>query len=151
MLAVPQKTIAAVPPWTTACSAGATIQRIDLGVYSVVDNYLTLAAGMTGDVVARYNVINTTTVRRPAWSMLELGYLDNNVGSAVTATLFQFDPCENVLTTICSVTSVDGLTCQNCALPANSFDFGADVYFVEVTVSRSAATQDVRAESLRIF
>jgi hypothetical protein len=148
-LAVPQKTIAAAPPWTTACSAGATLQRIDLDHYSVFDNYLTLAPGELGPIVARYNVTNTTTVRRPAWTTFELGYLDTDPSGSVTATLVQFDPCENVLTPICTVTSVDNLTCQNCTnLPP--FDFANFVYYVEVTVSRSTDTQTVRAESLRL-
>ena len=149
MLAVPQKTIAAAPPWTTACSAGATLQRIDLDHYSVFENYLTLAGGELGPIVARYNVTNTTTVRRPAWTTLELGYL-TDPGASVTATLVQFDPCENVLTTICSVPSVDNQTCQPCSLPAMAFDFANFVYYIEVTVSRSDQGQTARAESLRL-
>ena len=153
ILAVPPKTIAQIPVWTTACSAGATIQKIDLASYSVVNNYLTFAAGKTGDVVARYNVTNVTGVPMPLWTTLQLGYYDIDVNTKVTATLYQLDPCENVVMPICGpVTSNDdGDNCVTCQFPAGAIDFNTKVYWVDVIINRTATGQVVRAESLRIY
>ena len=139
--------------WTTPCSAGATIDEASQAVYLTSAQYLTFAAGQVGTVQARYDVTNTAfpSASNPPWTIMELDCFDNNPAVSVTATLFEYDPCEHVLTQLCAITSADmGNQCIPCQFPPNTFDFVNNVYWVQLNIVRNNAALVVRANSLRI-
>lgn len=152
LLAGPASSFAQFSGWTTPCSAGATIERRALGLYSVFQNYLTFRNGTTGSVTARYDVTNNSIPpsSNPPWKNFELACFDNDPTTAVKATLYQYTPCQQLLA-LCTINSTDiGQQCPRCQeLPP--FDFVNNVYWVEVTISRTDSKKTVRADSLRIF
>jgi hypothetical protein len=141
--------------WTAVASTG-VVDESAVGIYAFGSTNLGYnGAGSLNPIVARYNVTNTFgggTSDVPPWSVLELGYFDNNVGSAVTATLFRVSPCNGVQTVVCSVTSIDNAasTCNSCPFPAGSINFAASLYYVEVKISRNAVALSPQALTLRI-
>jgi hypothetical protein len=71
----------------------------------------------------------------------------------VRADLFQVDPCTGTQTVICSVGSVDATapTCRKCVF-APTINFGGRLYYVQVTLTRSASTAPAPSLfTLRIF
>jgi hypothetical protein len=139
--------------WMTPCSSGGMIDESSTGLYQVFGSQLWHKAGATGDVVSRYDVINTSDTATPAWTTLELGYLDTGSNGSITATLWQVDPCTGAATSICSVTSANSASakCVECTFASDTFNFGTNFYFVNVTVSRSTTTATARANTVRIF
>lgn len=141
--------------WTAVASSG-DIDETSLGLFAVQGPLLFHAPGAVGNVVARYNVTNTFgggVSDFPGWNTLELGYFDAAAGTQVTATLFQVNPCTGASVIVCVVTSVDNAApaCATCMFGGGAFNFGNFLYFVEVTVQRAAAAQNVSARTLRIF
>ncbi len=99
----------------------------------------------TGDIVARYQVTNTYgsgTSKMPAWTTLWGTYLDNSASGSVTVKLFEVDQCSGTETQLCSISSSDSAAsqCTSCTFASNTFDFSANTYYVEVTLSRSATS-----------
>lgn len=141
------------PVWTAAASTGA-IDESSLGLYSTNFTSLTYLAGSPSlnRVVARYNVTNLDGTVNPLWNTLELGYFDNSPSGSVTATLFQANNCSGAVTLLCSVTSTDASTnsCIRCPFTA-PFDFTKNVYWVEVSISRSSAAVSPQALSVRLY
>src|SRR5262245_35933147 len=140
--------------WTSACSAGATIDETSTGLYQVNGAALFFRAGRVGTVIARYDVVNTAvpSVPVPPWTTLELGYIDP-IGGNVNATLFKVDLCTGKTTTICTVRSGVSSTgaCAVCTFPAFTLNFLTNVYFVQVSVTRGVTTIDPQATTLRVF
>jgi hypothetical protein len=140
--------------WSSACSAGITIEEISLMNYRLLGSSLLHRAGTTGIVRGRLNVTNTSVPNTPTppWTTLELGYLDKGAGS-VNAELFVADPCTGAIASICSVTSQDGPrgACVTCTFPATTFNFLTEIYYVQVKVTRDSVTDDVRANTIRIY
>jgi hypothetical protein len=139
-------------PWSSTCSAGATIDEASAGLYQLNGPSLLFAPGAVGQIVARYNVTNTTGMPVAPWNNLALGYGDP-VGGLITATLFQVNYCTGIRMAICSVVSGAGIgVCGVCAFPAGTvINFNANLYQVELQVNKPAAGINVRANTLEIF
>lgn len=145
------------PVWTAVASTG----TIDEASYTPVNFAFNgsglgfLGASTTPSIVARYNVTNLGGGSNPLWSNLELGAIDTSgaAGNQVTATLIQVKPCNGTQAIICSTTSVTNTAgvCTRCTFAPNTFDFTQFLYYVEVTVSRTASTVTEQALTLRIF
>ena len=147
---------AAAGTWTSICAAGATIDESSMSKYAVSGapaTSLTMKAGATGNVVARYDVTNTAvpSTLLPAWTTLELGYTDTGNGG-VSATLYLVNPCTGGTVQICKVSSIDNQNCGTCTFGAGIIDFQNLLYFVEVVLNRPAAEDPLpKATTLRIF
>jgi len=113
------------------------------------------AATATGTIVARYPVTNvwgSSNSFMPPWSTLEMAHIDNSPSAVVSARLVEVDRCTNIETTVCSVSSVDGptaTTCRRCSW-VPPLDFGNNVYYVEVRVSRSVTNVTASLQHLNI-
>ena len=142
----------------TAVGSTAVVDESAAGIYAFGTNNLTYLGGSasTASIVARFNVTNTwggSSLDTPPWTTMQMGYLDTNAAVSVRADLFQVDPCTGAQTVICSVGSLDSTapTCRTCSLAA-PLNFAANVYYVQVTLSRTAATATPPSLiSLRIF
>lgn len=141
--------------WTAVASTG-TVDEAAVGIFAFGANPTSFgysAASMsTAPIVARYNVTDVSGTQKPAWTNLELGYLENAAGAVVTAQLFQVDPCSGQRTLICGVSSVNSPlpNCVRCTFDTQ-IDFGQYLYYVEVTVSRNSTALNPTANTLRIF
>lgn len=145
---------AATGTWTAVASTG-VVDESAVGIYSFGSTNLTYLGGSASvaPIVARYDVTNTWAVSdTPPWTTLELGYFDSSPSSTVRAELFQVDRCTGIQKLICTVNSVDFTTstCGHCtlAVPAN---FGINLYYVQVTLTRTIPTVTPQALTLRIF
>ena len=137
--------------WTSACSAGATIDEADLSQYQVDKSSLFFASGETGIILARYNVTNTTGDDTPPYTTFELGYTDTSTLGSVTAFLYEVDPCTGLRVEICRVVSIDNTTCNTCTFPNTTFNFATNLYFVTVQLSRTSTAANPMANTLRIY
>jgi hypothetical protein len=140
--------------WTSICSVGA-IDEADLALYSVNFSSLTFKSGATGNILARYNVTNTSVPadNTPPYTTLELGSLDTSVFGSVQAILYEINPCTGAIAEICRVTSTTQSTadCNTCTFPNTTFNFSTNLYYVSVTLSRSISSATTQANTLRIF
>jgi hypothetical protein len=143
---------AQVSPWTSPCSAGATIDEGSRNLYATFSNYLTFRTGQVGTVQARYDVVNASASTNPPWGFIQLDCIDSLPGDSVSATLFQYTPCIAELKTICTITSNDsGEQCPVCQFDPATFVFINNVYWVTVNITRNNANDNVRANAVRIF
>ena len=123
------------------------------------------ASASLAPITLRYNVTNTFETgplgpNQPTWQFLELGSTAPP-GSAVTATLFRVKQCNGDRAIICSVTNSNQLLpappnppgiCRICQFPAGSVNFSGSLFYVEVTLTRTATTAaSPAAHTLRIF
>jgi hypothetical protein len=152
VLAVALPLAAATGPWTAVASTG-VLDESAAGIYAAgtTDLGYSPASGSVANIVARYNVTNTWSTDTPPWTILELGYFDNSAASAVNAVLFKVDPCTGAQTVVCSVTSFDSAaaTCNSCQF-APTINFATNLYYVQVTISRTTAAVSPKALTLRI-
>ena len=137
--------------WSAVASTGA----IDLKSQNLGETRATVLRfrnGAEGIMTARYNVTNPSDNASPGWTTLELGYHDNDPKVAVTAVLYQVDPCTGGSVPIARVESSDqqGNTCRTASIGA-AFDFTNKLYYVLVTVTRVSPDALVSARSLRIY
>lgn len=154
LLAAPVASFAQTGHWTSVGSAGVTIDEAALRTYAVDGGDLSFAAGKTGTINARYNVVNTANVNleMPVWNTLEIGYTDLSLAGSVRAFLWKVDPCTGNRVLLCSVTSDDnGPACKTCQFPNNSFDFLTNLYFVGVVMTRTDEAANPILHTLRIF
>jgi len=141
--------------WTAVASTG-VVDESAVGIYAFGTTNLGYnGAGSVAPIVARYNVTNTLgggVSDITPWTVLELGYFDNNAGSSVTATLFRVNPCTGAQAVVCSVTSFDSAvsTCNSCGFAAGAVNFANSLYYVEVKIGRNAAALNPQALTLRI-
>jgi len=141
--------------WTAVASTG-VVDESAVGIYAFGSTNLGYnGAGSLSSIVARYNVTNTFgggVSDTPPWTILELGFFDNNVGSSVSATLFRVSPCTGAVTAICTANSFDNAasTCTSCQFPPTTFNFAASLYYVEVKIGRNAVALNPQALTLRI-
>jgi hypothetical protein len=141
--------------WTAVASTG-VVDESATGIYAFGTTNLGYnGAGSLNPIVARYNVTNTLgggVSDTPPWTILELGFFDNNAGSSVAATLFRVNPCTGVQTAICTASSFDNAAsaCTFCQFPANTFNFATNLYYVEVKIGRNAVALNPQAFTLRI-
>lgn len=141
-------------PWTGA-GPTAVIDEQSVGAYSANPQYIGFnLAGLTGDIIAYFNVTDTTATGNPAWSTLQLGYFDSSPSSQVTAKLVQLNPCNGNLNVLCSVTSTDAsfTSCVQCTFPAGSVNFNAGfTYYVSVTINRTSTAVSPKLMGVRLF
>jgi hypothetical protein len=142
----------------TAVGSTAVVDESAAGIYSFGSVNLTYLPGSasTASIVARFNVTNTwggSSLDTPPWTTMQMGYLDTSPAVTVRADLFQVDPCTGAQTPICTIVSADATaaTCKTCTI-MGALNFAANVYYVQVTLSRTAATATPPSLlSLRIF
>lgn len=149
----------AAKDWTGVASTGA-IDGSSLSFFTFNGPALTYLSGSTSltPVIARYNVTNTfdnnSNPDMPGWTTLELGYSAAGLpANAVSATLFQVEPCTGSQTAICTVDSLAGVVnmCNSCQFPATTFDFAHHLYYIEVILTRPASNLFPTAKTLRLF
>ena len=127
-----------------------------LGLYSFVGSTFGVGAGNIATVEARYPVVNTmgsATDISPAWTTLEFTGTDQWAGASITATLFEVDKCASTDTQLCSITSSDSdqdTECFSCTF-TGPLDFANNAYYVFVSISNSATTEDPRLYSLTVY
>lgn len=113
---------------------------------------LQFAAGQTGTITARYPVVNTygsATSKTPGWSVLIAGY--NAGGGTVSIKLIRHTECSATTLELCSISATSGTSnqCRTC-LFEDAIDFNAYLYYVEVTLTRTATTQDPKLYSVSL-
>lgn len=147
-------TAAQAQPWTGA-GPTAVIDEQSLGIYFANPQYIGFSpAAGTGDIIAYYNVTDTTASGNPPWNTLELGYFDNSANSQVTARLIQLNPCNGNLNVLCTVTSTDSgaISCSRCQFAAGSVNFNAGfTYYVSVTINRTSTAVAPKLFGVRVF
>lgn len=145
--------------WTAVASTGA-IDGSSLSFFTFAGPTLTYLGGSTSlaPVIARYNVTNTfdnnANPDMPGWTTIELGYSAAGLAAgAVSATLFQVDPCTGNQVVLCVVNSTANVvnTCNACVFAAGAINFAAHLYYVEVVLNRPATNLFPTAKTLRLF
>lgn len=163
LLAAPVASLAQAPPWTSVCSAGATIDELSRNRYVVSGGgtafEATSLAVFVGPmsplpftVTARYNVTDIGQIDEPGWTTFQLGYTDTAPG-VITATLYRVRNCSGEIFQLCQITSDDGRVnfCELCTGFPEEIDFTDNLYFVRVDVRRDAPGGELSAHTLRIF
>ena len=157
--------LTAQPIWTAVANTGAIDER-SLGIFEFNTDaapgisslrYLTGSLS-TATIIARYNVTNPLDngLVLP-WTTLELGNFDNATNGQVIASLYQVNRCTGATTFVCRVGSTDAAAskCEVCNFAAGSVNFAANLYFVEVIVTRTNVAglplPNPAAHTLRIF
>jgi hypothetical protein len=154
LLAAALPAAAAPGTWTAVASTG-VVDESAVGIYSFGSTNLTYLGGSASvaPIVARYDVTNTWAASdTPPWTVLEMGYFDSSPSSQVQADLYQVDRCTGAQKLLCSVISTDSTvsTCGHCTLGA-PVNFGTNLYYVQVTLSRTVPSVVPQALTLRIF
>lgn len=143
----------AAQPWTGAAGV-ATIDEQSIGIYDTYGTTLKYNnSGSTSNLIAYYNVTDTTGTGAPTWTTLELSYVDNSPSSSVKAWLVQSNPSTGVETILTTCSSVDSpyLTKKLCPL-SSSVNFNAGyIYIVQVTISRSSNAVDPWLWGVRLY
>jgi hypothetical protein len=142
----------AVHDWT-AVGSTAAIDNPSLGQYGFAGPALTFSAGGSA-ITAHYNVTNTfdegPNPDQPGWRIFELGY-NNFPGGAITATLFQVDPCTGNQVVLCTINAVSATNiCTACSFTP-VIDFSLHLYYIEVRMSRTNSTIFPAVKTLRLF
>ncbi|HXU47017.1 MAG TPA: hypothetical protein VN783_15925 [Thermoanaerobaculia bacterium] len=137
------------PVWTAVASTG-VIDEAALGFFAFGTTNLGYKNNALQPIVARYNVVNIAGFVNPAWTTLELGYLDTSANTQVAASLWEVNPCTGTRVLKCTVVSVDNnaSTCATCQFAG--IDFVNFLYYVELTIARNANV-NVQANTLRIW
>jgi hypothetical protein len=118
--------------------------------------FLPSGGSNAGTIVARYNVTNTWgggADDTPAWTRFEVGAINTDTFSTVTGRLYEVDPCSGARTLVCQVTNDSGGSfgaCESCTFTSNTFDFSQDLYYAEVSITRSVGTGNPVLTTLRI-
>jgi hypothetical protein len=143
--------------WSTPGSTGVVGDgTASLGLYSFVGSTFGVGAGNIATVDARYPVTNTMgslSDITPPWTTLQISVHDQYTGGSVTATLYEVDKCASTETQLCSVTSSDtdqDVHCNSCTF-TGPFDFANNTYYVYVSITNSATTEDPRLYSLAVY
>lgn len=163
VLALPLPSFAQLNPvWTAVASTGvvdeANLNPVNFafgGGPPGLPSLGFLGASIQPAIVARYNVTNLDGTMNPNWTNLELGAIDTSpaANNQVVARLIRVHACDGAQVVLCTTTSATSSTgaCTRCTFPAAAIDFTQFLYYVEVTVSRTASTVTEQALTLRIF
>lgn len=146
--------------WTSVGSVG-TIDETSAPP-AFTQSRLGYATGVLNPIVARYNVTNTYGGFNNdivPWIKLEVGARNTSpglLGATVRAKLYEVDPCTGIQTQICEAVNDNAGSTGSCAYcswetTSTRLDFGNKLYYVEVTISRSAGSQTPELTTLRIF
>jgi hypothetical protein len=138
---------AAQRPWTTIGSAGtvddADVAEVDTAAATV---RISATAPVPASVVVRYNVVAVEGLFGRDAIVMSARYRDNGSGARVVTALKRLDFTTGVITTMLTFDSNSrppagdfqiGVV-HNCMAPV-AFDFLGNVYFVEVTLTKSSA------------
>ena len=132
-------------PWAAAPGTGA-IDEAALGIYQVDNGKLFYnSTGSINNILARYNVTDTSATGAPSWTTFELRYFDNSPSGSVNAQLVRLSPGGGTISTIAACNSTDSgtLTVLACPLAGATVNFNAGyIYQVVVTLSRSSTSAD---------
>jgi hypothetical protein len=130
--------------WNMVGSAGSVDEAAAAGfIYAYTNMTAHFAGGNLGTIVLRYPVTNTWgtafggTV--PPWNTMEVAHVDNGAAASVVARLFQVNRCTNVQAQIAIMNSLDGPAGPVCGVvPVPPLNFGTNIYYIEVTLTRTA-------------
>jgi len=146
--------------WTAVGSTGA-VDPQQVGLFGVIGGtrlgFNPAGGSNAGILTVRFNVTNTYgggLRDAPPWTTLELGALNATGIDPVTATLYKVNPCTGARSAVCTVTNTTGSTsgaCATCSFAAGTINFGANLYYVEVSITRSSGTGNPQLSTLRIF
>ena len=106
-------------------------------------------------LVSRYPVTNTVGSGidiSPAWTTFRLTFTDDSNLGSVVARLIKVDKCSNVETTLCTITSSDGVgvRCASCQFSSSDVDFANFTYYVEGKLIRSATSATEQLHTVAI-
>lgn len=138
--------------WTGAPGA-AVIDEQSVGIYEATPGGINYnASGSTTNIVARYNLTDTTGFGTPGWTKIELGAYDPSPSSQVLIKIFRI----NLLGTTSMINSCASgdaafISKWQCTLftPINFND--GNVYTVEVVISRSSTSVSPIFTGVRLF
>lgn len=141
-------TSALASPWTSVGSAG-TVDEADLSEVSLTDGVATFGAGAAASatIVVRYNVVATPDLDNGGVNKsMTVRFLDNGTSANVTLTLKKYTFATGGITTLftlnsnsyASSASYQVQTVQD-GCTGERFDFDANAYYIEATISRTAA------------
>jgi hypothetical protein len=142
-------------PWTAIGSTGA-IDESSANAYAFGAADVGFRAGSPATVLlARYNVTNTfdnnPDPNFPGWTTLEMGS-SAPLNTIIEARLFRLRACDNQLELLCVARNrSNDFPCAKCEIP-QPIDFTSNLYFVEVSLDRTAAAGAFpRMFTLRLF
>jgi hypothetical protein len=141
--------------WTAVGSSGA-VDPAAVGIASLngVD-LLYRSPTSTAPINAYYNVTNTFgggVSDTPLWTNLEMTFIDTSPLGSVRATLVEVEPCTGQSRVLCFVLSDELHTCATCGgtVPFG-IDFSKNLYYVQVQLTRTAASAAPILRALRIY
>lgn len=148
-LAVLPLTAVHAATWTAVASSG-TVDEASLGSFAVTGPNLSHNAASLTDIVARYNITDTSGTGLPGWTTLEMT-ASNATGGMVRADLYQVDACGGDDLQLCIIFAQGGPSCRTCTFGAGTFDFNNYLYYVEVRVSRTSTANTPYAAAFRLY
>jgi hypothetical protein len=145
--------------WTAVGSTG-TVDPQQVALFGVIGGTrlgFNPAGGSSSAILtARFNVTNTyggAVNDATPWTTLELGAVNATGIDPVAATLYRVNSCTGARTAICTATNTTGSSsgaCVTCTFAAGAVNFGANLYYVEVTITRGSGTGNPQLSTLRI-
>ncbi len=138
--------------WSMVGSAG--VVDPSSAAHAFAGPALKFGTSSTGTIVARYPVTNTygngvdTT---PAWQYLTLSYANDSALSSASARLMRVDKCSGDEEQMCSTSggNTSGASaCTRCLFNPGELDFVNNSYYVEVTITRTATSQNPKVHTV---
>ena len=145
---------AAQMEWNIAGSTGIIDPATAPGSVQFVNMTAQHAAGAVGQIILRYPVTNTSLAGGtvPGWTAMEVAHVDNGPNAFVTVRLIEVDRCTNVQRQIAILNSLDGPAGPVCpVVGVPPMDFGQKVYYVEVTLNRTAVAAIASLQYVALF
>jgi hypothetical protein len=141
--------------WTAVGSTG-SVDPAAVGIASLNGtDLLYRSPTSTAPINAYYNVTNTLgggVSDTPLWANLQMTFIDTSPLGSVRATLVEVDPCTGQSRVLCTVLSDEAHTCATCGQTVPfGIDFSKSLYYVEVQLTRTAASANPILRALRIF
>lgn len=147
--------LALANPWTSPGSAG-VVDESDTGIIEFINGEARIkAAAPAGSVaVLRYNVVSLGGMTGPGSAAFRVRFLDNGPGARTQVTLkrYRLGYAASPLDTIDSNawTSQVGYQTQQHCIPVD-WQFDDSVYYVEVTLTKSAADGQAGLAAIQIL
>jgi hypothetical protein len=142
-------------PWTAVGSTG-VVDEASLTSYAMGNADIGFKPNAPSNtIVARYNVTNTfdnnANPNQPGWHTLEMGS-SGALNVIIQARLFELKACSAEPKLLCTAVNRSNTnTCARCTFNG-PIDFTSNLYYVEVTLDRSAAPAAFpRVFTLRVF
>lgn len=135
--------------WTAVASSG-SIDESSLNAFAVSGPNLSHNAASLTDVVARYNITDTSGTGEPGWTTLEMT-ASNASGGMVRADLYQVNACGDDALQLCIIFAQGGPSCRTCTFSAGTFDFNNYLYYVELRITRPSTANTPYAVGFRLY